>query len=211
MGVVPRVLPWLVLTIGGALLSGLLLTPAHAAARSGLRVYVGYMDTHTEATSGRQPRPWPFRKPGRFVGSPCGNFGKSTTCWDAAAVRLDNPAHHRVRVRVVVVVGTHTYDLWGRRTVQPRSRLVLTETGGQNSENFDLSDAPPNAYNGGDTASCTNSGAVPRVRLRFGGRLRVYHDTGQVLNTGGVDAGHCRNGHFVADRRDESHRWVRIG
>jgi fibronectin type 3 domain-containing protein len=89
---------------------------------------------------------------------------------------------------------------------------VLTETGSsQNSENFDLSDEPPNAYNGGLTASCANSGAIPNVKITIGGTTTSYLDTGQVLNTGGVDGGHCLNGTFVSGRMDESRAWAQIG
>jgi Fibronectin type III domain len=89
---------------------------------------------------------------------------------------------------------------------------VLTETGSsQNSENFDLSDEPPNAYNGGLTASCANSGAIPNVKITIGGTTTSYLDTGQVLNTGGVDGGHCLNGKFVSGRMDESRPWAQIG
>jgi hypothetical protein len=90
--------------------------------------------------------------------------------------------------------------------------LVLTETGtSQNSENFDGSDNPPNAYNGGNTASCVNSGAIPMVKVTIGGVTTSYADNGQVLNGGGVDSGHCLNGKFVTSRMDESHPWVQIG
>ena len=40
--------------------------------------------------------------------------------------------------------------------------------------------------------------------------MRVYRDRGQVLNTGGVDAGHCVDGHYVEDRHDESHGWTLV-
>ena len=88
---------------------------------------------------------------------------------------------------------------------------MLTETGAQNSTNFDGSDYPPNAYNGGSTASCANSGAVPSVKITDGRDTTTYADSGQVLNGGGVDAGHCLNGSFVSGRMDESHHWMQIG
>jgi hypothetical protein len=88
---------------------------------------------------------------------------------------------------------------------------VLTETGKQNSENFDLSDFAPNAYNGGNKASCKNDGAIPEVKLTVGGTTTTYKDKGQILNTRGADGGHCVNGKFVSTRVDESHPWVKIG
>jgi hypothetical protein len=90
--------------------------------------------------------------------------------------------------------------------------LVLTETGSsKNSENFDGSDFPPNSYNGGNTASCVDSGAIPAVKVTIAGVTTTYLDNGQVLNGGGTDSGHCLNGKFVSGRMDESHPWVQIG
>src|SRR5690349_6688373 len=134
--------------------------PADAGLRHRLRVYVGYMDTHTSPSSPRQPRIWPYRSKHRFVGSPCAHFGKSRDCWDASAIRIDNPGNHPRRVHVAVVMGDHVYNLWGWRRVRPHSRLVLTETGHQDSQNFDGSDESPNDYNGGEKASCKNSGEI---------------------------------------------------
>jgi hypothetical protein len=203
-------LRWLVLSLGGALIGVMLLTPADASTGTRLKVYVGYMDTHTAASSRRQPDPWPFRQPRHFVGSPCAHYKTSIHCWDASAVRLDNRGPRPVRVHVTVLIGKHVYDLWGRRLIRPGTRLVLTETGPRNSQNFDGSDFTPNDYDGGYRASCKNSGAIPRVRVRIGRTTRVYRDRAQVLNTGGVDAGHCVDGHYVAERRDESHPWARV-
>ncbi len=187
------------------------ITPAYAA--TPLNVFVGYMDTHSTASSTKQPRPWPYTDPTSYVGSPCPAYPNSTTCWDAAAVRLDNPGSVDVTgVQPVVVIGSHTYNFWGTSaTVKAHGTLVLTETGGQNSTNFDATDFSPNAYNGGNTASCVNSGAIPDVRITIGGATTSYLDSGQVLNGGGVDAGHCVNGAFVSGRLDESHPWAQIG
>ena len=59
------------------------------------------------------------------------------------------------------------YAFWGSNlTVKAGGTLVLTETGSsKNSTNFDGSDYPPNSYNGGNTASCVNSGAIPTVKI----------------------------------------------
>ena len=184
-----------------------------ASAATPLNVFVGYMDTHTVPSSAKQPNPWPYTDPSSFDGSPCPNFPKDTTCWDASAIRLDNPGSTDVTgVHPVVKIGTRVYDLWGSNvTVKAHGTMVLTETGQQNSTNFDGSDYPPNAYNGGNTTSCANSGAIPAVSLTIGGAMTTYMDSGQVLNGGGVDSGHCLNGAFVSGRMDESHPWVQIG
>jgi fibronectin type 3 domain-containing protein len=184
-----------------------------AAAATPLNVFVGYMDTHSTPASSKQPTPWPYTDPASYLGSPCPNFPNDTTCWDAAALRLDNPGSVDVTgVHPVVNVGGSTYDLWGSTvTVKAHGTLVLTETGSQNSTNFDASDFSPNAYNGGNVASCVNSGAIPQVQISIAGSTTTYLDSGQVLNGGGVDSGHCLNGSFVSGRMDESHPWVQIG
>jgi fibronectin type 3 domain-containing protein len=185
-----------------------------AAAASPLNVFVGYFDTHEFPFTANQPNPWPYKDPSSFDGTPCPKYPNDTTCWDAGAIRLDNPGATDVTgVQGVVTVGSETYGLWGSsQTVKAHGTLVLTETGSsQNSENFDLSDEPPNAYNGGLTASCANSGAIPNVKITIGGTTTSYLDTGQVLNTGGVDGGHCLNGKFVSGRMDESRPWTQIG
>ncbi|WP_344061057.1 fibronectin type III domain-containing protein, partial [Terrabacter lapilli] len=188
-----------------------LLAPASAA--TPLNVYVGYMDTHSVASSSKQPTPWPYTDPSSYIGSPCPAYPNSTTCWDAAALRLDNPGSVDVTgLHPVVKIGSATYNLWGSNlTVKAHGTLVLTETGAQNSTNFDGSDFAPNSYNGGNTASCVNSGAIPDVQITLGGSTTDYLDSGQVLNGGGVDSGHCVNGKFVSTRVDESHPWVQIG
>ncbi|TMB95960.1 MAG: hypothetical protein E6J40_10810 [Chloroflexi bacterium] len=52
--------------------------------------------------------------------------------------------------------------------------------------------------------TCTNDGIQPTVDVTIDGTTSSYTDSGQVLNTGGIDPGACSNG-------DESTQWVRIG
>ena len=196
---------WFVQIVTGAL--------GGASAATPLNVFVGYMDTHSGGFSVNQPTPWPYTDPTSYSGSPCPAYPNDTTCWDASAVRLDNPGNTDVTgVQPVVVIGSSTYGFWGSNvTVKAHGSMVLTETGGQNSTNFDGSDYSPNAYNGGNFASCANSGAIPTVQITIAGVTTKYLDSGQVLNGGGVDSGHCLSGSFVAGRMDESHPWVQIG
>jgi fibronectin type 3 domain-containing protein len=204
-------LPALV-TLVLALLPLALVAPS-ASAATPLNIFVGYMDTHSTGSSSNQPSPWPYTDPTSFVGSPCSGYPNDTTCWDASALRLDNPGSTDVTgVAPKVVIGRSTYALWGSNlTVKAHGTIVLTETGVQNSTNFDGSDYSPNAYNGGNVASCVNSGAIPAVQIVIAGATTQYLDSGQVLNGKGVDAGHCLNGSFVSGRMDESHPWVQIG
>ena len=188
-----------------------LIAPALAAFP--LNVFAGYMDTHSVGFSSNQPNPWPYTDSSSFIGTPCPNYPNSTTCWDSAALRLDNPGSTDITgVHPVVVIGSRTYDLWGSNlTVKAHGMLVLTETGtSPNSTNFDGSDYPPNSYNGGNTASCVDSGAIPNVKITIGGTTTTFLDAGQILNTGGVDGGHCLNGKFVSGRMDESLPWTQI-
>src|SRR6478672_6922309 len=199
--------------VAALILESVLAVLAPASAATPLNVFVGYMDTHSVASSAKQPTPWPYTDPTSYVGSPCPAYPNSTTCWDAAALRLDNPGSVDVTgIHPVVTIGSSTYNLWGSNlTVKAHGTLVLTETGAQNSTNFDGSDFSPNSYNGGNTASCVNSGAIPDVKITLGGSTTTYLDSSQVLNGGGVDSGHCVNGSFVSGRIDESHPWVQIG
>ena len=107
------------------------------------------------------------------MGLPCPNYPNDTTCWDASALRLDNPGSTNVTGVGLQSSDRHArpIDLWGSNlTVKAHGTLVLTETGtSQNSTNFDGSDYPPNAYNGGNTASCADSGAIPTVKITIGG------------------------------------------
>ena len=130
--------------------------------------------------------------------------------------RRGHPAgqHHHspisaVSAKVVISNGTttKTYSLWGTFTVQANGQMVLTET---STGNLDLSDKAPNSYNGGNTASCVNSGAIPVVNVTAGGVTTGYPDTGQVLNTGGVDARHCVNGTYTSSGRNESEPWTQV-
>jgi hypothetical protein len=164
-----RALPALVTAVL-ALLPLALVAPM-ASAATPLNIFVGYMDTHSTGFSSNQPSPWPYTDSTSFVGSPCAGYPNDTTCWDASALRLDNPGSTDVTgVAPKVVVGSSTYALWGSNlTVKAHGTLVLTETGVQNSTNFDASDYSPNAYNGGNVASCVNSGAIPAVQIVIAG------------------------------------------
>src|SRR5216684_4089922 len=188
-----------------------LVTPDPVAAQQPLAVYVGYMDTHTSSPAPNQPNPWPFTSPSNYSGSPCSGYPTSTTCWDASAIRLDNPNSSPViGVHVVANIGGSIYDLWGSVTVPALGILVMTETGSQNSTNFDGSDYPPNAYNSGNFADCTNNGVIPVVSVTVGVSTTNYFDNTQVLNGGGHDAGHCVGSTYVSGRMDESHPWTLV-
>jgi hypothetical protein len=103
----------LVIALGLSLLSLAPVLTGTASAASPLNVFVGYFDTHTVPFSSNQPNPWPYKDPSSFVGTPCPNYPNDTTCWDASALRLDNPGSTDVTgVSASVVIGTKTYALW---------------------------------------------------------------------------------------------------
>jgi hypothetical protein len=74
--------------------------------------------------------------------------------------------------------------------------LVFDQT---NAYNFDTSDAIP-------ALTCTPDGIIPKVTVTVDGVATSYNDSGQVLNTGGVDKPFC-NGSGT----NESAQWVSIG
>src|ERR1700704_1307948 len=121
----------LAMTLGLSFASLIPVLTSTASAASPLNVFAGYFDTHTVPFSSNQPNPWPYKDPSSFGGTPCPNYPNDTTCWDASAIRLDNPGSADVTgVQVVVVVGTKTYNRWGSNlTVKAGGMLVLTETG----------------------------------------------------------------------------------
>ena len=91
---------------------GLVAVPG-ASGATGLNVFVGYMDTHTVRSSAKQPSPWPYRPDQlrRFTR----RHPTSTTCWDASALRLDNPGSVDITgVHPVVAIGSRMYTCGGR-------------------------------------------------------------------------------------------------
>ena len=71
------------------------------------------------------------------------------------------------------------------------------------SELFNTSDSGPNGSSW--AGKCTNSGVVPVISAIINGATATVTDSGQVLNTGGVDVGGCSGG------ANESRPWTSIG
>ena len=109
-----RVRTVLIIALGLSLSSLVPALTSTGSAASPLNAFVGYFDTHTVPFSSNQPNPWPYKDPSSFVGTPCPNYPNDTTCWDASALRLDNPGSADVTgVSASVVIGTRRYALWG--------------------------------------------------------------------------------------------------
>jgi hypothetical protein len=160
-------------------------------------VFVGYADNWNSSQS-FFPSPWQGSPNTTFVGrAELSTGGACTTnnCYDAGGVRVDNTSTAAETVHVTVDIGSHHYDLWGDRTVPPGGTLILTQTSSNGSYNFD----------GSDTQSgCTNSGQIPLVHVAVNGVTTDLHDSGQVLDTGGIDKSMCPSG------TNEGHDWAQL-
>ena len=98
---------------------------------------------------------------------------------------------------VSVDVGSAHYDLWGPYpiVVGGKSSQILTQTA-----EFDFDTSEPSV------TTCDPTGEIPLVHIVVGSRnpkTRTFTDSGQVLNTGGVDPGSCT-------LASEGHDWVRL-
>ena len=136
--------------------------------------------------------------------------GVSADSYDAAAILIANPSSTQSMPVTggSVVVGACTYSPWPglNITIPAGGSIVLTQTGGANPcagiggnvvgpYNFDLSESIPN---GGDPTCTINDGLIPVVSLTINGTPITINDTGQILNTGGVDPGNCLQNEFHA-------------
>src|SRR2546428_1732420 len=182
-------------------LIGLPTSPVHAADYS---VLVGYADLQ-HATAVNFPIPWDGSPGVIFKGCPgCSNI-------DAGAVRIVNNTGGPLTVNAVIVrMDTCTFNLWPPNIVLPfGGELIVTQTtngsdgGCQTNGQFDTSDVGPNGVNW--EGICTNSNIIPQIDVTVNGVTTTFADTGQVLNTRGVDAGSCPPG------TNESQQWTPIG
>lgn len=162
--------------------------PSASASQAGYDVFVGYADNQR---ANPQAFPTPFDTgPGvTNVGDP------SSAPLDSGAVRLTNTTGTTETVNSVVVhVGSASFDIWPHNVpLGSFDQLVLDQV---NGFNFDSSDVP--------SENCTPDGIIPEVDVTVDGVMTPYFDTGQVLNTGGIDPPVCNGG-------NESQQWVSIG
>ena len=178
-------------------------TQASSAAPAGIGVYVGYADS-LRADAASFPTPW--------LGSPQTIFEGcapvSACTYDAGSVRIVNNRSTSVLIDAVAVhIDTCTFTGWPAATLTPGSELIVTQRGAASAGcdptamKFDTSDIGPN---GSDYSNnCTPNGLLPVVDVTVNGSLSSYTDSGQVLNTGGLDAGACSG--------NESTQWTVIG
>jgi hypothetical protein len=175
--------------------------PVHAA--PGYQLFVGYA---TQAGPTQFPMPW--------TGSPTVVFaGCQPGCsFDASAARVVNISTVTFTVDFVKIkFDTCTYDIWPHGTVLTAGRqLIVTQTGttpvggcAPGVGSIDGSDIGPGGVNWG--GNCNQSGVIPEVDVSVNGVETVFLDTGQVLNTGGVDRSSCPAGTI------ESTQWTSVG
>jgi len=167
-------------------------------------VLVGYADLE-------HPNPVNFPVP--WDGSPGVIFKGCPGCTDidAGAVRIVNNTGGPLTVNAVVVrMDTCTFNLWPSNIALPLGgELIVTQTangaagGCTTNGQFDTSDVGPNSK---DWAGiCTNSNIIPQIDVTVNGVTTTFADTGQVLNTGGIDKATCPPG------TNESTQWTAIG
>ena len=176
----------------------------HATANS-YEVFVGYADSL---------RPNPVNFPTPWDGSPSVMFeGCATACsggLDSSAVEIINNGTGAEMFQSVVISFSSAcvYDIWPHNVSLPKNdELVITENVGGGpggctvgTGQMDGSDIGP----GGANWAGNQSGIIPSVAVTENNTLTTLNDTGQVLNTGGIDANSC--GH-----PNESEQWTPIG
>jgi hypothetical protein len=178
----------------------------------GLIVSVGYAEDKEINTPDPAafPVPWAGAPNTTFLGgtvpgqTACGTL---QTCYDAGAIRLDNPTKSPITVTRVsvndhssLVGGKFFYNLWGSFTVAAGKSVILTENpphSPANHDNFDTSGYPGN--------QCTPIKIAPKVSITIAGVTTTLADSTHVLDTGGIDEGYCQ------PPQNESIQWRPIG
>jgi hypothetical protein len=184
--------------------------PTASAISPSYNVYVGYVDS---LRAGVNDFPTPFDSGPGVTYKGCAPI--SSCLFDGGAIRVVNAsAVPETLDSLTVRFDVCTFDLWPHGIVIPAGgQLVAAQTasGATNgcvpgttvgASTMDSSDFGPGGQ--GWSGNCQNSGIVPDVTVSVDGVSSTYADTGQVLNTGGVDKAICSNG-------NESEQWVSIG
>jgi hypothetical protein len=180
-------------------------TATPAAASSNIGVFVGYADS-ARANAANFPTPW--------LGSPRTTFegcAPVAACvYDAGAIRVVNNSGNTVHVGAIVLhIDTCTYTGWPAADLAPGADLVVTQLmsgpaagcTGPTPNTLDTSDIGPNGSSYANI--CVPDGIQPRVDITVDNVTTTYTDSGQVLNTGGIDGGFCTG--------NESIQWTTIG
>jgi hypothetical protein len=188
--------------IGVGVVAGLIGLPASPVPAADYSVSVGYVDLL---------RPNPANFPTPWDGAPGVIFHGCPSCTlDAGAVRIVNNTGGALTVNAVIVrVDVCTFDLWPSNIAVPfGGTLIVTQTangdiGCTGNRHFDTSEIGPGGVDWDGV--CTPSKIIPQIDVTVNGVTTTYVDTGQVLNTGGIDASSCPQG------TNESLQWTTIG
>jgi hypothetical protein len=195
-----------------AVATGLMSAGAAQAAPGSVNVSVGYADS-LRAPSPDFPTPWAGSPGVTFLGC----LPTASCVYDGGSVLLSNNTTATVHVDDVKVhIDTCTYDLWGASmpvTLAPGHDLIIDQmasgpaNGCTTDGTMDTSDVGPGGTQYFD--HCTPDGIIPTVDTTVDGVTTTQADTGQVLNTGGVDGDMCAHGNTPAG--NESQQWTPIG
>ncbi len=195
------------------LLCGALGAGAARAADPSYDVFVGYADNVRIGPS-QSPTPWEGAAGVTFEGcSP-----DKSCAFDAGAVRIANATALAETVdSVTVAFDGCVYDIWPHGVTMPAGgQIILTQTAsgagngctaGSGPALMDSSDIGPGGAPWAN--NCHQSHVIPQVTVTVNGVATTYPDTGQVLNTNGVDAADCPRPGFAAG--NETTQWVSIG
>lgn len=181
-----------------------------AAAVGGVRVFVSYADDARPLIA-NFPNPWAGSPNVTFDG--CATSACLTSGFDAGAIRVENDTASSVSVNQVSVqidtcLYTWTGPLYpvalasGASLIATERQFSLAGCHGPTPNTFDSSDI---GLGGLPPSGCTNDGIQPTVAVTVDGATTSYTDTGQILNTGGVDRANCPPG------TNESTQWTLIG
>lgn len=196
-----------------------MIAPATVSNASGASysVQVGYADT---LRANPTAFPTPFAGDSTVIYAGCAPVSSCT--FDGGAVRVINTGTSPLSLdSVVLKFDTCTYDMWPHSVSIPvGDSLVVAQTlsGAGNGctpgtdlgpDTFDTSDIGPGGA--GWAGNCAQSGLIPEVDVTTGAVTTPFSDTGQVLNTGGVDAASCSTPVVPASPGNESIPWSTIG
>jgi hypothetical protein len=188
-------------------------TPPSTPPPGGPHIFVGYVDeaANNHGSPSAHPNPWKGSAGVKFIG--CG-FGGSDKCptsggfdlYDAGAIRIEATSESGA-LSVTggkVVIGPCTYEPWPglNVTIQPGENLILTQTGKHQctstltaeQDNFDTSESFLKSTQYQEflnTGTCSNDGFIPAITLTINGQTTTLNDSGQTLNTGGLDPDIC--------------------
>lgn len=188
-----------------------LVFPAPALAAN-VAVWVGYADD-LRANPTNFPTPWLGSPNTTFEG--CIPASGSPCDYDGGSIRVVNNGTTAVTVDAVALhIDTCTYSGWPAAALAPGADLIVAQLGsgaadgctGPTPATMDTSDIGP--ANSGYSGNCTPDGIQPVVDVTIDGNTTSYTESGQVLNTGGIDAASCPSG---APTQNESIQWTPIG